>query len=65
MLKQPVAVLHACALGAGQAVCLLLSVGSIFLALVEGILPNRLLKKRNTLFYFFFKFHVITCDCTV
>lgn len=41
MLKQAVAVLHACALGAGQAVCLLLSVGSVFLALVEGILPNR------------------------
>lgn len=65
MLKQAVAVLHACALGAGQAVCLLLSVGSIFLALVEGILPNRLLKKRNTLFYFIFFLNFTSLPVTV
>lgn len=56
MLKQAVAVLHACALGAGLAVCRLLSAGSIFLALVEGILPNRLLKNRNTLLLLFLNF---------
>lgn len=56
MLKQVVAVLHACALGASLAICLLLSAGSIFLALVEGILPNRLLKNRNALLIFFLNF---------
>lgn len=54
MLKQVVAVLHACALGAGPAVCLLLSVGSVFLALVEGILPNRLFKEQKCIIIIFF-----------